>query len=276
MGAHTTGAYRYEQMFEALRQRGERGAFIPFVIVGDPTLEGSLRVIEALIRAGADALELGVPFSDPIADGPTVQAATVRALDAGATPAGALEVIGQLRQRHPAVPIGLLVYANLVMQGGLDGFYGRCAAVGVDSVLVADVPARESAPFAQAATDAGVAPVLIATPNAGPATLDRIAEVSQGYTYTVTRAGVTGARARLEGDQARLVAALRERGAAPPVLGFGISQPEHVRAALEAGAAGAISGSAIVSHLEGLEGGELGPALEALSGFVARMKAATR
>jgi tryptophan synthase alpha chain len=254
-------------MFARLQARGEI-AFIPFAMVGDPDPGASEALIEALVAAGADALELGIPFSDPIADGPTIQAAATRALSAGVRPAHALELIARVRARHPDLPIGLLVYANLLMGAGVARFYARCAEAGVDSVLVADVPTREAPPFTAAARAVGVHPVLIATPDSPDATLAQLAMRSSGYTYVVTRAGVTGARDTLAGDLSALVSRVRAAGAPPPVLGFGISRPDHVRAARAAGAAGAISGSAVVSAA--LAGGP-----EAAAAFVRSMKAAT-
>jgi tryptophan synthase alpha chain len=260
-------------MFARLRERGE-GAFVPFAVIGDPTPERSPEVIEALIAGGADALELGIPFSDPIADGPTIQAASVRALEAGATPEGCLAVIAEIRQRHPGIPIGLLVYANLVVAAGEDAFYGRAAAAGVDSVLVADVPVFEGDPFVAAALAHEVDPVFIAPPGASRECLAAVAAASRGYTYVVARAGVTGVVEDLR-DQGSIFADLADLGAPPGVIGFGISTPAHVRAAIDGGAAGAISGSAIVRVLEERLGrpAEVAGALER---FVRELKAATR
>jgi tryptophan synthase alpha chain len=218
------------------------GAFGAFVMLGDPLAPP----LDLLIEAGADMLELGIPFSDPIADGPVIQAAAVRALAAGITPAYCFAALAAFRQRHPSVPVGLLTYANLVVARGVGAFYAAAAAAGVDSVLVADVPMIEAAPFIEAARAARIAPVLIAAPNTPPARLAQIAGAGEGYTYCVARAGVTGAGAEARFDHEEMLAALREAGAPPPVFGFGISTPAHVRAALAAGAAGAISGSAIV------------------------------
>jgi tryptophan synthase alpha chain len=265
---------RYAETFGRLDRRGE-GAFIPFTVLGDPDLESSLTILRALVRAGADALELGVPFSDPVADGPTIQAADIRALAAGARPAGALSIVRALRGELPDLPIGLLVYANLVLARGPRAFYGAAAAAGVDSVLVADAPTVEAGPFVEAAAAEGVLPVLIATPICGDRHLEEVARLTRGYTYVVTRAGVTGADEAARTDHRRLCARLRELGAAPPVLGFGISRPEQVRGALDAGAAGAISGSAVVRLVEE-NLGDLDATLRALEGFVAAMKAATR
>jgi tryptophan synthase alpha subunit len=130
---------RYETLFKQLKERKE-GAFVPFVTLGDPSPEQSLKIIDTLIEAGADALELGIPFSDPLADGPTIQNATLRAFAAGVTPSQCFEMLAAIRQKHPTIPIGLLMYANLVFSRGIDEFYAQCEKAGVDSVLVADVP----------------------------------------------------------------------------------------------------------------------------------------
>ncbi|MDN6832504.1 MAG: tryptophan synthase subunit alpha, partial [Enterobacterales bacterium] len=151
---------RYQQLFAELKTRNE-GAFVPFVTLGDPTPALSLEIVNTLIDAGADALELGIPFSDPLADGPTIQDATLRAFAAGVTPTLCFELLAEIRKKHPQIPIGLLMYANLVFHNGIDEFYQRCAEVGVDSVLVADVPIEESMPFRQAALRHGIAPIFI-------------------------------------------------------------------------------------------------------------------
>ena len=260
---------RYDEMFDRLRERGE-GAFGGFLMLGDPDAGTSLELLDAMVAGGADMIEVGIPFSDPIADGPVIQAAAVRALDAGVTPADCFDLLAAFRARHPRIPVGLLTYANLVLARGRESFYRRCAAAGVDSVLVADVPAREAEPFAGAARDHGIAPVLIAAANTPAATLERIAELCEGYVYCVSRAGVTGADREMDRGHERLFEALAEAGAPPPVLGFGISKPDHVRAALAAGAAGTISGSAIVRLVEA--GGDAPTAVRAL---VAELKAAT-
>lgn len=256
---------RYDAMFERVAREG-RGAFIPFAMLGDPDAGRSEALVRTLAGSGADALELGLPFSDPVADGPVIQAAAARALAAGVRQADCWRIIRSVRAAHPDLPIGLLVYANLVAHDGPAGFYAAAAAAGADSVLVADLPVLESAPFAAAARAAGLAPVFIAPPNADRARLQAIARAGEGYSYVTSRGGVTGADRDLTRDQAGLIATLAELGAPPPVLGFGIAKPEHVRAALAMGARGAISGSAIVQLA--FEGGDV-------AGFVARMLAAT-
>jgi tryptophan synthase alpha chain len=238
---------RYAAMFERLGGRGE-GALGAFVMLGDPDPAASAAILDALVEAGADMLEVGIPFSDPVADGPVIQAAAVRALAAGTRTADCFGLLAEFRARHPQVPVGILTYANLVVARGREAFYRAAAEAGVDSVLVADVPLIEAGPFLAAARSAGVAPVLIAAPNTPPERLGRIAAEGEGYTYCVARAGVTGADAEVRFDPG-VIAALVEAGAPPPVLGFGISEPSHVRLALGAGAAGVISGSAIVDRI---------------------------
>jgi tryptophan synthase alpha chain len=257
---------RYSAMFARL---GNRGAFGAFVMLGDPDLATSGSILDALVEGGADMIEVGIPFSDPIADGPTIQAAADRALAGGATTAACFQILKAFRGRHAAIPVGVLTYANLVLARGRDAFYEACAEAGVDSVLVADAPVLEAEPFVQAARRHGVDPVLIAAPNTPDRTLKRVAELSAGYVYCVARAGVTGAETEMQLNHGELFARLRDYGAPPPVLGFGISKPEHVRAALGAGAAGVISGSAIVRIIE--QGG----GTEGVSAFVASMKQAS-
>jgi tryptophan synthase alpha chain len=255
-------------MFDRLRARRE-GAFGAFVMLGDPGLPTSAAILHALAEAGADMLEVGIPFSDPVADGPVIQAAADRALKQGVTPPDCLGLLAEFRANHPDVPVGILTYANLVMAAGREAFYRAAAAAGVDSVLVADVPSLEAEPFVAAAAAAGVDPVLIAAPNTPETTLARIAKLGRGYTYCVARVGVTGADRAMELDHARLFATLARHAAPPPILGFGISTPDHVRAALTAGAAGVISGSAIVKLVEAGDS-------QAVRTFVTEMKAATR
>ncbi|MBQ4768197.1 tryptophan synthase subunit alpha [Pectobacterium versatile] len=265
---------RYQQLFNRLSEKKE-GAFVPFVTLGDPSPGQSLNIIDTLIAAGADALELGVPFSDPLADGPTIQDANLRAFAAGVTPDQCFEMLAAIRQKYPEIPIGLLMYANLVFSNGIDEFYQRCAQVGVDSVLVADVPVVESAPFRTAALRHGIAPIFICPPNADDELLREIASYGRGYTYLVSRAGVTGAEKRAQLPLNHLVAKLNAYHAAPPLQGFGISDPAQVRETLASGAAGAISGSAIVRIIEkNLNQPDV--MLSELHAFVSEMKAATR
>lgn len=261
-------------MFGSLRSRGE-GAFVPFLMLGDPGPAETIAAADALIDAGADGLELGIPFSDPVADGPVIQRAAARALAGGTTPRSALLLVRAIRERHPHVPLGLLVYANLVVQKELAAFYCRAAGAGADSVLVADVPAAEAEPFSAAAVAAGIDPVMIVPADATREQVRRVARQARGYTYLLARAGVTGAEREIRPPSAELLGMLAEEGAPPPLVGFGISTPEQVRAAVAAGAAGVISGSAVVSLVERDRGAE--PALRrSLGEFARAMKEATR
>ena len=258
---------RYATMFDRLRAANE-GAFGAFLMLGDPDLETSGRLLDACVEGGADMIEVGIPFSDPVADGPVIQAAAERALASGVRPGDALTLLADFRGRHPDIPIGILTYANLVIARGIETFCRACAEAGADSLLIADVPAFEAEPFAAAIAAAGLDPVLIAATNTPPETLARIGRLGSGYTYCLARAGVTGAGDQVHFDHRALLDGLANNDAAPPIFGFGISRADHVRAALAAGAAGVISGSAIVQLAAE------GP--ERVKAFVAEMKAATR
>ncbi|WOT03954.1 tryptophan synthase subunit alpha [Shewanella youngdeokensis] len=264
---------RYQTAFAALDQKNE-GAFVPFVTLGDPTAELSLKIIDTLIANGADALELGFPFSDPLADGPVIQAANLRALAAGTTPSKSFKLISTIRANHPDTPIGLLLYANLVFANGIDTFYANAQAAGVDSVLIADVPVEEAAPYIASAKAHGIAPIFIAPPNADSATLQQVSNKGQGYTYLLSRAGVTGTESKAGMPITDVVNQLKQYNAAPPLLGFGIAEPEQVKDAIAAGAAGVISGSAVVKIIDANKDNEAN-LLSALAEFTRNMKAAT-
>lgn len=272
---------RYLDCFATLAEKNE-GAFIPFVAIGDPNPEQSLAIIKTLIDAGADALELGIPFSDPSADGITIQEAGKRALATGTNTDVCIDILKQVREYAPHIPIGLLLYGNLVFARGIDKFYQDMADAGVDSVLIADLPIRESEKFRQAALAANVAPIFIAPPNASDEILKKVSSFSHGYTYVLSRAGVTGVDV-VESKQSKqststlaneLIATLKSYQAAPAVIGFGISQPQQVKDALNAGASGAISGSAVVKIIEN-NLADHDAMLTALNQFVSQMKAAT-
>lgn len=261
---------RYKATFEHLHARGE-GAFGAFVMLGDPNLQTSAAILDALIEGGADMLEVGIPFSDPVADGPVIQAAAERALAQGITPHDCFVLLSSFRERHPDVPVGILTYANLVVSPGTRAFYQAAADAGVDSILVADVPIFEAEPFIASARGAGVAPILIAAANTPSPMLKKIAELGRGYTYCVARAGVTGTGGNVRFDHSAMLAELKSYDAPPAIFGFGISTPDHVRAALSAGAAGVITGSAIVSMIAAEDCDPSVPVRD----FVASMKAAT-
>jgi len=249
---------RYSAMFDRLNGTGAFGAFL---MLGDPDLEISAKLLDSAVEGGADMIEVGIPFSDPVADGPVIQAAAQRALSAGVRVQDCFDLIAAFRTRHPDVPVGILTYANLVVARA--GFMRDAAEAGADSLLIADVPALEAEPFALEMEQSGIEPVLIAAANTPDPTLERIAKLSKAYTYCVSRAGITGTHAGGQFDSG-LIERLRSAGAPPPVFGFGISAPEHVRAALAAGARGVICGSAIVDLAQ--RGGDVAQFVRSLKG----------
>ena len=234
---------RYADMFERL---GNEGAFGAFLMLGDPDLQTSARLLDAVVEAGADMIEVGIPFSDPVADGPVIQAAAQRALAAGVRVSDCLELLAGFRSRHPTVPVGILTYANIV--AARMGFMRDAVEAGADSLLIADVPSLEAERFTREMDQAGIEPVLIAAANTPDPTLKRIAGLSKAYTYCVSRAGITGTHSGGTFDS-DLIERVKAAGGPPSVFGFGVSKPEHVLTAISAGARGVICGSAIVEKV---------------------------
>ncbi|QIW16592.1 tryptophan synthase subunit alpha [Pasteurellaceae bacterium RH1A] len=265
---------RFDTLFADLKAKGQ-GAFVPFVTLCDPDFDRSLEIIDTLVANGADALELGFPFSDPLLDGPVIQAANKRALDGGYSTDACFDLLAQVRAKYPHIPIGLLLCANLIFVPGIDNFYARCQEAGVDAVLVADIPVEYGKEFTQAAQRHGIAPVFICPPNADEQTIEQIAQETQGYTYLVSRAGVTSAENQSSAENLdSLVQALKRANSAPILQGFGIAEPQQVADALKLGADGAISGSAIVKIIErNLD--DQAKLLTELGDFVKAMKAAS-
>ncbi len=259
---------RLKEKFEELRKKGE-GALIAYITLGDPSPEESFMLAQSLIDSGSvDVLELGVPFSDPIADGPVIQAAVDRALKAGMNTDLAFLLTERLDKK---VPVVYLTYYNIVLQRGLEKFARDCREAGVGGLIVADLPFEESGLLRSACHANDVDYIHIVTPNTPPARMRTILGDASGFVYLVSSMGVTGARRDLAAGLAGTVARAVECSNGTPVaVGFGISAPEHVRDVLRMGASGAIVGSAIV----GLAAGGAGPG--EVSRHVARLKAATR
>jgi tryptophan synthase alpha chain len=230
--------------------RAKRAAFIPYVTAGDPNLARTVDIVHALERAGADVLELGVPFSDPIADGPTHQRAAERALASGTTLKGVLATIARLRQ-DVELPIVLFTYANPVIRYGLGAFAADAAAAGVDGVLFTDVPTEEMAPFEEALAPAGLDLIMLVTPTSGRKRMKAAAQFGGGFLYLVSRTGVTGARQELDPELEKNIKAAEKASRLPVAVGFGISTPEQV-AKVAAKADGVVVGSAIVSRIGAL------------------------
>ena len=266
---------RFENRFAELDKKGE-GAFLPFVTLCDPNYDTSLKILKALIRGGADALELGFPFSDPCADGPVIQNADKRALKSGATTDDFFNLVKEIRKENDSIPVSILVYANVVARG-INKFFHDAHEAGIDGVLIPDIPCNmlhTCENFEKCAHDNGVHTVLIAPPNADEATLEEIAKHSKGYTYVLSRFGITGTENTF-GKPVKVINRIKELHGATPVLGFGISTPEHVKQALEIGAKGAIAGSACVKIVE-KNLNNVPKMLEELEAYVHAMKEATR
>ncbi len=261
---------RIDAVFAELRARGAR-ALIPYFTAGDPSLEVTRLLVEEAAARGADLIELGLPFSDPLADGPTIQRAGSRALAGGVSLAKLLPVVAALRGQVPA-PLVLMTYLNPLHRYGLEAAARELAAAGFAGLIVPDVPPEESGPLDRAARAAGLDLVFLAAPTSGPERLRRIARQSRGFVYLVALTGITGERPELPPDLVALVRDLRAVTTKPICVGFGISTPAQVAEVVRC-ADGAIVGSAIVRMVENLQGD---PALVRKVGdFVAALKAAT-
>jgi tryptophan synthase alpha chain len=236
----TTGIDRIAQAFAA----GEkRAALMPYMMGGFPSLEESVRIGQAYAQAGADLIELGVPYSDPLADGPVIHEAGTRALAAGATLTGVLEVA---RALAPSVPVVLMCYANMVFAPGAEGFVERLVQTGASGLIVPDLPYEEAAPLLAACDAHGIALVPLVAPTTPRERLALIGERARGFLYTVSVVGITGERAALAERFAEVVAHAKASTRAPVALGFGISTPDQALQAAQAGADGVIVGTRLV------------------------------
>lgn len=255
---------RITERFAMLREAG-RKAFIPFITAGDPNLETTEALIHALEEAGADVIELGVPFSDPMADGPVIQRASERALKQPLGVAEILTMVDRVRGRTQ-VPIVLFTYFNPLLQFGGEGVGERLRRFGVDGVLVTDLIPEEAGPLAAELRQAGVDMVFLVAPTSTDARIRMIAERASGFVYVLARTGVTGVRAEVSGEARALVGRVRRETGLPVAVGFGISRPEHVREVWDY-ADGAVVGSRLVLEIEGHLGS---PELVARVGALAR------
>jgi tryptophan synthase alpha chain len=237
---------RISRTFERLRAERRTG-LVTYTTAGDPDLPRSAEILKALDRGGADVLEVGVPFSDPLADGPVIQRATERALAAGGSLRAALTVIESVRP-HIAAPIVVFSYANPVLRMGVQTFAKRAAAAGVDAVLMLDLPIEEAGEFRGALTASGLETIFLLSPTTTDERIKKAAELGSGFLYGISRLGVTGARDRVASGAETLVRRIRAHTAMPIALGFGISSPEQV-AEVGAYADAAVVGSALVSKI---------------------------
>jgi len=235
----------YSETFAELN----RAALIPFFVIGDPDIETGYDVVKKAVDSGADILELGIPFSDPIADGTTIQKADIRSVNAGMTVDKARKFIAKVKE-YKDIPIGLLMYYNLVYQYGIEKFFRDFHTAGANSILIADMNIDDSEEVTAAANKAGVDTVFMVTPNTEAERMQRIASACSGFIYTVSVLGVTGSRNKLSDTVAELVAGLKKITDVPVCVGFGISSPQQAAVIASAGADGVIIGSHIVQMIE--------------------------
>ncbi len=262
---------RIAERFAALRAASEK-AFVPFVTAGDPDLETTGELVLALAENGADLIEIGIPFSDPSADGPTIQRASERALAGGTTLRRTLALVARLRPQVK-IPLALMGYANPFYALGADGCAAACAAAGIDGILCPDLPPEEGADLYAAFAKRGIDGVLLAAPTTTPARMRMLVHNTRGFLYYVSLTGVTTARSSLATGIEAGVAAIRPLSGIPVCVGFGISRPEH---AAEVGryADGVAVGSAIVDLIE--RAGNNAAAVDAVAKFAREMKAALK
>lgn len=246
---------RIGERFAKLRAQGEKG-FVAFLTAGDPSLDRTVDLAPELEAAGVDVLELGVPFSDPLADGPVIQRASERALGRGVTLERVLDAVRRVRRRSQ-VPLLLFSYFNPIFRYGVDRLTAAAAEAGVDGVLVTDLPPEEADGWLERAHAAGLDTVFLAAPTSPDERLRRVAAASRGFVYAISRTGVTGERDALSDDARPLVRRLKQLTAEPVALGFGIATPEQVKAASEVADA-VVVGSALVRFLEEHPQGDLG------------------
>ena len=244
---------RYQKTF-AQCQAENRSAFVPFWMIGDPSPEASQSQIEAIAQS-ADILELGMPFSDPLADGPTIQASVNRALEVGTNTQKCFEIIQNLRQKFPEKPIGLLVYLNLVIAYGIEEFFAQCEVNGVDSVLIPELPIEEVSLISEAAKKHQIPLVFLVSTNTPPDRVQHICEASQGgFIYAVSTPSITGAKTEISPETFNMISALKTQTEVPICVGFGISSPEQVKQLAVHQADGVIIGSKLFQFIDDPKG----------------------
>jgi tryptophan synthase alpha chain len=239
-----------KETFQKAKAQGN-GLLIGYITAGDPTPDATPQIADALIRGGVDILELGLPFSDPIADGPTIQAASLRALNAGTTPMKVLEIAAQIKSHHD-LPVVIMTYYNPVFHIGLDKFLCAAKDHKVDGFIVPDLPVEEAADYKKTANAYGLDTIFLAAPSTSKERLEKIVDASSGFLYLVSRYGVTGAKATVEDSTVKLIQRIQPftAGKIPLAVGFGISTPQHVQVVIQAGADAAIVGSAFINIIQ--------------------------
>jgi tryptophan synthase alpha chain len=258
---------RIEACFKTLKAKGET-ALIPFLTAGDPDLETTEALVLSMAEAGADIIELGVPFSDPTAEGPTIQRSSSRALESGTSLRSILQLVSRLRERIET-PLVLMGYANPLHAMGAEIFAKAAAAVGVDGIIIPDLTPEDGAPYLDPCREAGIDPILLAAPTTRPERLEMLMRETQGFLYYVSLQGVTGARESLAADIEAKVRAAQACGDKPVCVGFGVGTPEQA-GLIGAYAEGVVVGSAIVDRIEAAESRD--QAIEDVARFIAELK----
>ena len=251
---------RYEKSFSALKSQ-KSGAFIPFTVLGWPDKKTCLDVVKSFIENGAAGLELGLAFSDPVADGPVIQAAVHETLSSGFKVDDAFALLKEIRKFNQEIPIGILMYYNMLLKRGVERFFADLAACGADSVLIADLPADCADEVSGAAKKNGIDLVFIVSPMTTPERMDIIAAHAGAYIYIVSRLGTTGVEDRFDGGLKSTLALARSKTNLPLMVGFGVSTPEQARQMCQLGADGVITGSRIIQLVKENCGHLIEPAL---------------
>jgi tryptophan synthase alpha chain len=265
---------RLQETFNQLKARNER-AFLPFVTCGDPDLETTKALLRAYIDAGADIVEIGIPFTDPLADGPTIQRASERALAGGVTMDDALNLIAEMR-RETEVPLVPMTYINPVYQIGYDAFAARCAEVGADAVIISDLPPEEGAEWVAAGKKHGVGAIFLVAPTSDDARVEAVTQAASGFIYAVARMGVTGAKSDVPPEIGELIGRIRQHTNTPVCAGFGFSSPEQIqKTCASTGVDGIVVASALIDIFE-KAGGTNDERVRVTAQRARELKAATR